>query len=222
MELSAVVLLAIGISLDGLAAGIAYGMRQVRMPIMSLGIASCVSGAAVLLAMQAGALVSQYVDSGFVPRLGAALLIGLGLWSILQSRGVQGQSLEMPKASSEEEDVILRLRLQPFGLVIQVWKEPLAADVDASGIISSWEAALLGTALALDAVGVGLAAALAGFPLVSTCVSVSVVSFLALSSGLLLGSRWAGCSKIPAAMLSRLPGIVLIAIGFWWIYLGGR
>ena len=122
MELSAVVLLAIGISLDGLAAGIAYGMRQVRIPIMSLGIASCVSGAAVLLAMQAGALVSQYVDSGFVPRLGAALLIGLGLWSILQSRGVQGQSLEMPKASSEEEDVILRLRLQPFGLVIQVWK----------------------------------------------------------------------------------------------------
>ena len=216
MELSAVVLLAIGISLDGLAAGIAYGMRQVRIPIMSLGIASCVSGAAVLLAMLAGALVSQYVDSGFVPRLGAALCWA-GLMGILQSR-VQGQSLEA-KASSEGCHPGCG---QPFGLVIQVWKEPLAADVDASGIISSWEAALLGTALALDAVGVGLAAALAGFPLVSTCVSVSVVSFLALSSGLLLGSRWAGCSKIPAAMLSRLPGIVLIAIGFWWIYLGGR
>ena len=131
--------------------------------------------------MQAGALVSQYVDSGFVPRLGAALLIGLGLWSILQSRGVQGQSLEMPKASSEEEDVILRLRLQPFGLVIQVWKEPFDRRCGCFRHYQQLGSSAFGNCTGPDA-GSRFGGRLSWIPTCEYLRECSVVSFLALSS----------------------------------------
>ncbi|NMB46343.1 MAG: sporulation membrane protein YtaF [Firmicutes bacterium] len=221
MKLSAVLLLAIGISLDGLVAGIAYGFRRVGVPLASVGIASLISGAAVLLAMQAGALIGRYIDTGFVPRLGALILVGLGLWSVIQARRQADADIAEHALESAGEDMILNVRLQPFGLVIQVWKEPLKADLDYSGAISGWEAVLLGVALALDAVGIGLAAALAGFPLLTTCVSVIVVSFLALSGGLFVGSHWAKQAKVSRAMFSHLPGGVLMAIGFWWLLTAG-
>jgi putative Mn2+ efflux pump MntP len=69
VNLSAVLLLAIGISLDGFVAGTAYGLRRVRIPLTSVVITSLVSGVAVLMGMAAGALVGQYIDTGFVPRL---------------------------------------------------------------------------------------------------------------------------------------------------------
>ncbi|NMB12881.1 MAG: sporulation membrane protein YtaF [Firmicutes bacterium] len=222
MNLSAVLLLAIGISLDGLVAGIAYGLRRVRVPLTSVGIASLVSGVAVFLAMQAGAAVGHYIGGGFMPRLGAVLLVGLGLWSILQKRRETGAVFSGDAQESKGEDMILKVRLQPFGLVIQVLKEPLIADLDCSGMISGREAVLLGIALALDATGVGLAAAMAGFPLLTTSISIVLVSFLALSTGLLIGCRWARAARLSRNLLGRLPGGVLIAIGLWWWITAGR
>jgi len=222
VNLSAVLLLAIGISLDGFVAGIAYGLRRVRIPLTSVGIASLVSGVAVLVGMQAGVFVGHYIDGGFVPRLGAVLLIGLGLWGMIQSQREADPAVISSSVQSKEEDMILRVKLQPFGLVIQVWKEPLTADLDCSGTIGGWEAVLLGLALALDAMGVGLAAALAGFPLLATSSSIIVVSFLALSGGLLLGSHWAAQDKVSRGVFRYLPGGVLMTIGLWWLITAGR
>ena len=211
----AVLILAIGISLDGFAAGIAYGLRCVRVPFTSVVIASSISGAAVWLSMQAGSVFGHYSSSVMLPRLGAALLIGLGGWSMVQGRR-QVEVLPPIEVVPEEDDMIFNLRLQPFGLVIQILREPLTADLDCSGVISGWEALLLGLALALDAMGVGLAAALMGFPLVATCISVMAVSFLALSGGLLVGRKWAGKSDGPTTFWRYLPGCVLILMGLWW------
>ena len=222
MNLSAVLLLAVGISLDGLVAGIAYGLRRVRVPLTSVAISSLISGVAVFLAMKAGAIVGRHIDGGFMPRLGAVLLVGLGLWGILQKRRETDTVVLDGVQESKGEDMILNVRLQPFGLVIQVLKEPLIADLDCSGVISGKEALLLGIALALDATGVGLAAAMAGFPLLTTCISIVLVSFLALTVGLFVGCRWARAAKLSKDMLGLLPGGVLIAIGLWWWITAGR
>lgn len=222
MKLYAVLVLAIGISLDGLVAGIIYGLRRVRISLGSVVVASLISGVAVFVAMQAGALIGHYIDGGLVPKLGAVLLIGLGMLSTIQSRREAVSDAMGSPSKSESEDMIMHVRLQPFGLVIQVWKEPLTADLDCSGIVSGWEAVLLGVALALDAMGVGLAAALADFPLLATCISVIVVCFVAISGGLLVGHHWVSKAKVPRAALRYLPGGVLIAIGLWWLIRGGR
>lgn len=212
----AVLILAIGISLDGFAAGIAYGLRCVRVPFISVVIASLISGAAVWLSMQAGSVFGYYSSSVMLPGIGAALLVGLGGWSMVQGRR-QVEALPPIEEVRQEDDLIFNLRLQPFGLVIQILREPLTADLDSSGVISGWEALLLGLALALDAMGVGLAAALMGFPLVATCISVMTVSFLALSGGLVVGRNLVGKSGGGSTVLWRyLPGSVLILIGLWW------
>ena len=221
MNMLAILVLAVGISLDGLAAGIAYGLRCVRVPLTSVGIASFISGAAVLVSMQAGNVIGHYLSSAMLPRFGAVLLVGLGIWGVVQGRR---KSEILPPAealASRAEDMILNLHLQPFGLVVQILREPLTADLDCSGVISGWEALLLGVALALDAMGVGIAAALVGFPLVATCVSVMVVSFLALSGGLLIGRGWAGQTATGSMIWRYLPSSVLILMGLWWFVTAG-
>ncbi|NLK08461.1 MAG: sporulation membrane protein YtaF [Firmicutes bacterium] len=216
----AVLLLAVGISLDGFIAGVTYGLRKVRMPLTSVGIASLISGAAVFLSMQAGHIIGVYLNGALLPRLGALLLIGLGGWNVVQ--GSRSAPLKTPTAGATGEDTIFRFRLQPFGLVIQILREPMRADLDASGTISSWEAILLGTALALDAMAVGLAASMVGFPLIATCLSVVAVSFIALNSGLFVGRLWAKDTDERSVIWRYLPGSILIVIGLWWLLTAGR
>ena len=222
MRLSAVLLLAVGISLDGFAAGVAYGLKCIRVPLVSLWIVSFSSGVAVLIAMGAGAFLDHYLDGFSISWVGAFLLIGLGLWSILAERREASLVSAIRTQGIEQENMILNLRLQPFGLIIQVLTQPLAADLDCSGMITGWEALLLGAALAVDAIGVGIAAALVGFPLTATCISVTVLSFVALSGGLLVGRYWAKRLVAAIPLWSYVPGLILIGIGLWWLITLGR
>jgi putative sporulation protein YtaF len=79
-----------------------------------------------------------------------------------------------------------------LGLVIQIWKTPLAADVDRSGSISSTEAVLLGAALSFDSFGAGLGAALIGLPPVPSVLMLVGMSAVFLSIGMFVGFRFSG------------------------------
>lgn len=230
MEMISVLLLAVAISIDGFVAGLAYGIRRVRVPLLSVIIVSITSGVAVLSAMWLGSLLGTWLGEVTAERLGAGLLVGLGLWTIGQSWQEAGHSSvkesywkswkspvvrrDLPLPAS---DTVIHIRLQPFGLVIQILREPLSADLDSSGVVSGWEALLLGTALALDAVGIGMGASLAGFPAVATCLSVAGVKFLLLTGGLMAGHYWVEHREGGQRIWTYLPGLILIALGVWWL-----
>lgn len=230
-HLLSLVLLAFAVSLDGFGVGVTYGLRNIRIPLLSVFIIACCSGFIIWISMQAGGWLSGYVSESAAKTIGASILILIGCWALFQlwrgrnhgessddqlpvvrtahltDNGSSTSSLNGEAAAMQ----VVKLELKRLGLVIQILRTPQAADVDRSGIISASEAVMLGVALSLDAFGAGLGAALLGLPALLTAVVIAVSSAVFLVSGTQLGLRFS--SKRGMGALSILPGILLIMMG---------
>ncbi|MFD0958350.1 MntP/YtaF family protein [Paenibacillus chungangensis] len=227
-HLLSVFVLALAVSLDGFGVGVTYGLRRIRIPIVSVLIIACCSGFIIWLSMGAGEWLRGYVSEIVAKAIGAAILIGIGCWALIQlrrSRGLHGEdnddgsSVDARSLASENgiegirrpAATVLSVELKRLGLVIQILRSPQAADVDRSGIISPSEAVMLGVALSLDALGAGLGAALLGLPSLTTAIVIACSCALFLIAGTWVGIRFAARRGMQA--LSVVPGILLILIG---------
>ncbi|MFZ5824210.1 MAG: sporulation membrane protein YtaF, partial [Bacillota bacterium] len=105
-----------------------------------------------------------------------------------------------------------RVKLGSIGIVIEILREPGAADMDRSGHINPMEAVFLGVALALDSTAAGLGAAMAGFSPLGLPLAAAVTNF-----GLLYaGSRWA--AHLPFRLQgpwAAIHGVVLLMVGLY-------
>lgn len=207
--------LAVALSLDSFGAGITYGLRHIRIPILSILIISLCSACMIVVSMLAGQWLSQWLPSWAANGLGAIIMIGIGcfaLWNAVRKTENPG-----PTRSPIGKRQIFSLELRTWGLMIQILRTPAAADVDRSGTISPIEAWMLGLALSLDAFGAGFGAALLGFSPWMTAAMIAGMSGLFLVMGMRLGFRLVQWKGIRAAVY--LPGMLLIGIGvsrFFW------
>ncbi|MFD0712314.1 sporulation membrane protein YtaF [Paenibacillus sp. GCM10027626] len=225
-HLASLLLLAFAVSLDGFGVGVTYGLRRIRIPLLSIAIISLCSGFIVWLAMQVGALLSRFMSADIGSWVGAALLILIGMWALVQywrgrQRRPEDEGQEPPPAAMQAEEqekepdtnaiVSFSFELRSFGLVIQILRKPQIADVDRSGIITASEALLLGFALSLDSFGAGFGAAMVGYTPLPTALLISIASGLFLLAGMKLGFRFSTFRVMQS--LSILPGMMLIVMG---------
>jgi putative sporulation protein YtaF len=208
-------LLAFAVSLDGFGVGVMYGMRKIRIPLLSIGIIALCSGIIIFLSMQLGVMLTSFILPSTAKIVGAAILICIGIWALFQMMQAKHQEADKETAPISEKlhktKRILYIELKRFGLVIQILRTPSIADVDRSGNISASEATLLGVALSLDAFGAGIGAALIGFPPFVTAAVIALSSGIFIAVGLPIGLRFA--ERIWMRNLSMLPGCVLILMG---------
>ncbi|WP_426452090.1 sporulation membrane protein YtaF [Paenibacillus sp. S-38] len=213
-------LLALAVSLDGFGVGVTYGLRRIRIPLLSIVIIAACSGGIIYASMGIGVLLLNFVNPSAARLIGALILICIGIWALVQMLLQRDEEdtdsgVEQPAASAADTPAsakeILYIELRRFGLVIQILRTPQAADVDRSGNISSYEATLLGVALSLDAFGAGVGAAMLGFTPWLTAAVIAVASGTFLAVGLRIGYRYAGLPWV--RKLAVLPGFVLIVMG---------
>ncbi len=216
----ALTLLAFAVSLDSFGVGITYGLRQVKIPLLSIAIISALSGVVIGISMQVGVLLAHFVSPTIASVVGAIILIVMGLWSLIQMlvQKEKDQVVEPVKAKKIEksprppmERQVFSLEIRKFGLVIQILRTPSSADVDKSGSISGYEAMWLGIALSLDAFGAGLGAALLGFSPLSTSLVIALFSGSFLVMGMNAGFRFA--TKSWTRHMTALPALMLIIMG---------
>jgi putative sporulation protein YtaF len=215
MHIATILMFAIAVSLDGLGAGIAYGLKKIRLPLPSLVVIGLVTVLTMAFSIMAAGWLSKFISVHVAWFIGATLLICLGVWSILQEWGKQylpdGNTWNGPIQPTE-----VRVDVGIFRLVIQVFKRPTEADMDHSGELSASEAVVLGLALALDALVAGFGAALAGGITLWTVFVVAIVQMAFITIGSKLAQE-----AIPAHLQKKfpfLPGGILILIGllrFW-------
>lgn len=228
-------ILALAVSLDGFGVGVMYGLRKIRIPLVSIAIISGCSGLVIFTSMQIGAFAAKFLSPAVAKSTGAVILIGIGLWAIVQmwrqrpdngSADVSdtGPGGTVPGQSAAASDVrtglsaptggirtVLRIEMKRLGLVIEILRTPSLADVDRSGYISSSEAVLLGAALSLDAFGAGIGAAFIGYAPLVTAAVIAVSSGLFIATGLRVGLTYADTRWLQR--LAVLPGCILIAMG---------
>ncbi len=214
--------LALAVSLDGFGVGVMYGLRKIAIPLSSVIIISCCSGAIVFLSMQFGVWLTAFLPPPAAKMAGSFILIAIGVWAIVQF-ALQKQEddghpplnvLELCETDAEElKKTVLQIELKRLGLVIQILKTPAAADVDRSGVISASEAALLGIALSLDAFGAGFGAALIGYSPWIAAPMIMLASGSFIAAGLRVGFVFSGAKWM--RRVAFLPACILILIGLY-------
>lgn len=204
---TALFLLVIAVSLDSFTVGVSYGMKYVKISFPAILIIMFCSGLVVLTSMSIGHILRLFISEKMTSILGGLMFILLGiivLFSLFRTSFTESKN-----DHTERHD-------EHFQNIKTVLKSPEKADLDKSGSISLWEATLLGIALALDAFGAGLGAAMLGFsPIITTCL-------IAMMSGAFL---FTGCQT--GFYLSRFklfknltftPPLILIALGIYNLF----
>ncbi len=209
MNLFAILMLALAISLDGLIVGITYGLKEIKLNYLPVLIISLASGIMILISMSLGRFIAQFLAPVWAARLGGIMLMGIGSWLFYQSLHTLITEGSCKNETSPQE--ILSFKISSLGLIVNILKEPSAADMDYSGAISKQEALFLGIALALDAFGAGMGAAMIGYQPLLTAVLVAVCKLGLLTSGIYIGKNLVQ-SKI-STKLKLLPGLILILLG---------
>ncbi|MBO1514255.1 sporulation membrane protein YtaF [Metabacillus bambusae] len=209
-QFASLLLLALAVSLDSFSVGFTYGMRKMRIPFKSIFIIACCSAATLLVAMIVGDLLTRIFPMYVTEKLGGFILVLIGAWVLYQFFRPEKETTE---DEMESEKTLINFEIKTLGIVINILRKPMSADIDKSGTITGVEAFLLGVALSLDAFGAGIGAALLGYSPVIMSILVACMSSLFVFVGIKSGnifSKFAWMDKF-----SCLPGIILIMIGIW-------
>ncbi len=164
----------------------------------------------LLIAMLFGQFFEWILSPKLTESVGGIILVCLGGWALFQV--IRPQSKGKEPIQIQEKTIIL-WEIKSLGLVIQILRKPMKADMDRSGSITGVEAILLGFALSLDAFGAGVGAAMLNYPPLIVSGLVVFMSSFFLFAGMSIGKKASRLSWIQP--LSFIPGIVLILLGVW-------
>lgn len=211
MDFAYLFILALAVSIDSFGVGITYGFRKVKIPLSSILIISLASAIMILFSMQIGVWISLLLSPSVAIWVGSIILILLGLWIIIQVIYQDNKEYEIEYESKKKNNNLISIEIKRLGLVIQILRTPMKADIDRSGKISAIEAVFLGIALSLDAFGAGLGAALIGFQPLETAVIIAGMSGFFIITGIRLGFIFSGVRWLKKFTI--LPGIIMVIIG---------
>ncbi|WP_026695714.1 sporulation membrane protein YtaF [Peribacillus kribbensis] len=215
VELLFIIILGISLSFDSLAVGFSYGLKGISIPLPSLYLIGSITAAAFFLSMLIGQTLSHYISSETTTISGGIILIFLGSAALLKFLKQQGSETILKnnqlKSRAFTENQRKILKFFNIKIVIEILRKPEKADIDNSGTISLSESIMLGFALSLDAMGVGVGAAFQGYPLFLTPLIVALISGCVLLMGAKLGRTFQNIKWMKK--LEFLPGCVLIVLG---------
>ncbi|HWR06466.1 sporulation membrane protein YtaF [Sporomusa sp.] len=200
-----VVLLGFAVSIDAFAAGMAYGIKSIKMPANSLAVIGIITALCTSAAIALAYYLGSFINTSLAVAGGSLLLIAIGAWNIFQ---------EYLTKHKRRQDVVANdthLKFRIGRIVISIMADPETADIDRSHSISPSEAILLGLALGIDNMIATFAAALIKpLPLYTPAVMAFIQVFL-IAVGISAASRLV--SDDLKKRFPYVPGAILIILG---------
>lgn len=195
------IFLAVIVSIDTYLAAAAYCNSGIRIPALSAGIIAF-SGAAVL-GISAGfsGFLGGLLPPDILHAAGTAVLVAIGLLTVLKSIFRQ-----MTKRLSRNGELSLKIGKSP--LVVKIYLDDTAADIDHSKVLSAAEAGALALAGSLDSAAIGLGCGQIA-PL-----TASLFTFICGAAALFLGNITGKRISALGLDLSWAGGVMLILFAF--------
>ena len=212
MYILSILLFVISASLDNLVVGIAYGIRKLKISLLSNLLIAFISCAGTFLSMLVGKLIGYFISPHNANIIGSIILIILGLWFIISS-------LKKSTIKKEELDIGTTQKNQnkiEYYNCGELLERPEKADIDNSGNIDLKEALTLGLALALNNMGLGIGASIAGLSITLTSLLTFVFSFLTIPIGYYIGKKF--LSKILENKADMISGIIIILLAIYELF----
>ncbi|HEX2925529.1 MAG TPA: sporulation membrane protein YtaF [Ruminiclostridium sp.] len=197
-------LLCLAPNLDNMAIGLAYGARKINVPFRSNFAIALFSGIATLASSLLGNILTNHIPCYLGKTIGGSIVGFMGLFTIIS---YLLSSRKSKKAHANGIAYIDDLKA--------VMDDPGIADRDYSGDISLKESILLGIALASNCLGTGFGAGMSGINTFVLTGAVIVFSLITVSTGALIGKRYA--SGFLGEKATVISGILLLLIGIYQI-----
>jgi len=185
-------------NLDNVVVGIAYGIKKVKIGIIANLIIALVTSIGTLLSMLAGVYISKFLPRSVANRLGATVIIILGVYFIIQS---------ITKLVNNTKSKELALKN-----ITDMIEYAQKSDLDSSGDINMKEAFIVALGLTFNNVGTGVAASITGVNIQLTVISTFILSFFTIIFGRAVGNHVLG--EIFGKYAPLLSGLLLILLGF--------
>lgn len=200
MKLLSSLLFAFIANMDNFTVGAAYGTKKVRINLVGNLVIAFITALGTLLPMIIGRSIHSYMSLTLNKFIGSAILAGIGVYFIID------YIKEKNKNSSDENksDVL------DYG---DIMKDPIKADRDYSGNIDIREAMLLGTALAINNMGMGIGASISGLDIWRTSIFAFILSLIMFNLGYIMGNKI--FSKVLGKYGSLISGILTILLGIY-------
>lgn len=202
MDLYYILLLGLTVSIDGFFAGVAYGMKKIRVPLTAFFIIGLVTFFCTSISVGSAFYVGQYIHPAFTISTGACLLIFIGLAGILK---------EYFSHTFDSKGSLRKITFSCGHLMINIICQPEKADMDCSKRLNWLEALLLGLALGLDnmiaAFSIALTSPAAIYaPFLMGFIQTALVAAGILSASRIFNESWRIKTRY-------LPGLILIVLG---------
>ena len=184
-------------NLDNVVVGIAYGIKKIKIGIISNLIIAIVTSTGTFLSMMVGAYILKFLPHSVANGLGAMVIIILGAYFVTQS------IMKLVNNTKSKE-----LALKNTTDMIEYAKK---SDLDSSGDIGIKEALIVAFALTFNNLGTGVAASITGVSMKITVMSTFILSILTIIFGEAVGNHVLG--KLLGEYAPLFSGILLIILG---------
>ena len=202
MCLIASLLFAISANIDNFSVGISYGMKKIKIGLLSNFFIAAISALGTFLSMYAGRIISRIIPFDVSNALGGLILLILGLWQIIESC-VNSSGTNAKSSKSYKDEINCK----------EILNNPEIADTDKSGCIDIKESVSLAFALTVNNFGLGISASMTGTEILSAVVFTFLFSILMLSMGYSFGERY--LSKIAGKYAPLASGMIILALGIY-------
>ncbi len=198
MNLLATILFVLSASFDVFVVAMSYGFKNIKIKPFINFVISFISSLGTFISMEIGLALTNIIPLSVVNILGSIIMLLLGLYCLLDYRKVL-------KKSTNHKDRNLNTSSP-----IVILEKPEIADTNKSGTIEFKESILLSIALALNNVGLGIGASIAGLHVTLTTIVTLIITIILIPLGFLCSKKllntWIGKSG------SLISGILLIIL----------
>ena len=203
-------LISLAVSIDAFAASFAYGSKKIKIPFYSNLIIAAIGSSTLTLALLIGTAVSQHIPDWLTVALSFTILFLIGLIKLLDSV-TKSIIKKHNKVCPDNINKKIEFSMFNFKFILNLYANPIDADVDGSKKITAAEAVLLATALSLDSLAVGFGAALSDAGILLIYLTSFITSVIAVLAGCALGNRLAERTSLN---VSWIGGVILILLAF--------
>jgi len=208
------VLLVLPLSIDALIVGITYGLRKIKVPLSSKLIISFFSIFYFGISLFAGKMLAMAFSEYTSKIIGIILLDFIGICLIGKALFERKRPKQLQTKyffnNTHEYKTLAKIAIKSLGVTIHVIKDPASGDIDGSGIIDRKESLMLGFALSVDSIGVGIGSAMVGMYGMLIPFLVGAFQLFFLCVGMYFGKRF--FRYVPSKVVNFLPGAILIVI----------
>lgn len=187
MHLISSILFAFSANIDTFIIGLSYGIKKSHIPLAENVVISLITFAGTILSIHLGLQIVMFIPADVSQAFGSIILIVLGIYYVLKSALQYKSSKALSKNMDSNASKPSRLSLK--------------------------EALVLGLALSVNNVGMGIGASISGLELIPTCVITLMMCIVFLSAGNHIGKI--RMFRFAHKFADTASGLILIGLGLY-------